>query len=110
MKKATSAALVVVTVSLASGCASTGVTSGTGPGLLYQINTEGVVATGVPLRQGHGVGVSCAKNVAGMLVYGDASIENARRIGNIEEIVSVERSYERILGIWGEMCTIVKGN
>ncbi|MBM3721530.1 MAG: TRL-like family protein, partial [Actinobacteria bacterium] len=51
-----------------------------------------------------------AKNVAGMLVYGDASIENARRIGNIQEIVSVERSYERILGIWGEMCTIVKGN
>ena len=95
---------------LATGCASTGATSGTGAGLLYQINTEGVVATGVPLRNGHGVGVACAKNVAGMLVYGDASIENARRQGNIQEIVSVERSYERILGLWGEMCTIVKGN
>ena len=110
MKQTIETALLAGLCALSTGCASTGMTSGTGPGLVYQINTEGVVATGVPLRQGHGVGVACAKNVAGVLVYGDASIENARRRGNINEIVSVERSYERILGIWGEMCTIVKGN
>ena len=110
MKQTIRTALLAGLCVFATGCASTGMTSGTGPGLVYQINTEGVTATGAPLRQGHGVGVACAKNVAGMLVYGDASIENARRRGNINEIVSVERSYERILGIWGEMCTIVKGN
>ena len=110
MKQTIRIVLLAGLCALASGCASTGMTSGTGPGLVYQINTEGVTATGAPLRQGHGVGVACAKNVAGMIVYGDASIENARRRGNINEIVSVERSYERILGIWGEMCTIVKGN
>ena len=93
MKQTIRTVLLAGLSALATGCASTGMTSGTGPGLVYQINTEGVTATGAPLRQGHGVGVACAKNVAGMIVYGDASIENARRRGNINEIVSVERSY-----------------
>jgi len=93
-----------------TGCASTGLNSATGTGFVYQVNTEGLVATGEPLKDGHGVGVACSKNIAGMVVYGDASIDAARRSGNITEVVSVERSYERVLGFWGQMCTIVKGN
>ena len=96
MKQTIRFALLASLYALATGCASTGMTSGTGPGLVYQINTEGVVATGVPLRQGHGVGVACAKNVAGMLVYGDASIENARRRGNIN--CSLPRQVDSLMG------------
>lgn len=93
-----------------TGCASTGSTSAPGPGLFYHSSVEPVSTTGEVLRRGAGVGVSCAHNVLGAVVFGDASIEEAKRRADIQGVVSVDRTYERVLGFYGKSCTIVRGH
>jgi hypothetical protein len=93
-----------------SGCANTGLTSATGTGFLYQSNVEAVSTTGLVLGDGAGTGVSCAHHVLGAIVYGDASVDEAKRRADIREVVTVDRTYERVLGFYGRSCIIVRGN
>jgi len=59
---------------------------------------------------GNREGQSCAKSVLGLVAWGDASIENARRNGGITMISSVDTSYKSYLGLgYAVRCTVVRG-
>jgi TRL-like protein family len=55
-------------------------------------------------------GKSCATSILGAVAQGDASIVAAKANGGITKVSSVDHSAKSILGVWGEWCTIVKGN
>jgi hypothetical protein len=95
---------------LLGGCANTGITSATGSGVFYQSSVEPVLATGEVLRKGAGTGVACAHNVLGAVVVGDASVDQAKQRAGIQEVVTVDRLYERFFLFYGKSCTIVRGN
>lgn len=100
----------VCVAALLGGCANTGLTSATGSGVFYQSSVEPVLATGEVLRKGAGTGVACAHNVLGAVVVGDASVDQAKQRAEIQEVVSVDRLYERFFIFYGKTCTIVRGN
>ncbi|MFZ9082681.1 MAG: TRL-like family protein [Burkholderiaceae bacterium] len=91
-----------------TGCANTGIQSQTGAALFFQSNAEAVTATGLPT--GPKRGVSCSKNYLGAATLGDASIEAAKRSAGIATVTTVDRYYHRILGFYGELCTVVTGH
>jgi hypothetical protein len=91
-----------------TGCANTGVQSQTGAALFFQSNAEAVTATGLPT--GPKRGVSCSKNYLGAATLGDASIEAAKQSANISTVTTVDRYYHRILGFYGQLCTVVTGH
>jgi len=55
-------------------------------------------------------GKACATTVLGLVGTGDASIEAAKANGGITTISHVDHSAKSTLGIFGEWCTIVRGN
>jgi hypothetical protein len=55
-------------------------------------------------------GKACSTSILGWVAQGDASIVAAKANGGISKVTSVDHSAKSILGIWGEWCTIVKGN
>lgn len=73
-----------------------------------------VTATQGPIMAASGaagarVGEACATSVLGLIGFGDASIEAARRTAGITEVTSVDQSYLQILFLYGRTCTIVRG-
>ena len=55
-------------------------------------------------------GKACATTILGAVATGDASVAAAKSNGGITKVTSVDHSAKSILGLWGEWCTIVKGN
>ena len=55
-------------------------------------------------------GKACGTSILGAFAQGDASIVAAKANGGITKVTSVDHSAKNILGIFGEWCTIVKGN
>jgi hypothetical protein len=55
-------------------------------------------------------GKACGTSILGWIAQGDASVMAAKANGGITKVTSVDHSAKNILGIWGEWCTIVKGN
>lgn len=55
-------------------------------------------------------GFSCAKSYLGLIAYGNGSIEEAQKQGNIKEITSIEVETYNFLGIYAKLCTVTKGN
>lgn len=55
-------------------------------------------------------GKACGSSIMGWVATGDASIAAAKANGGITKVTSVDHSAKNILGIFGEWCTIVKGN
>ncbi|MBI3807396.1 MAG: hypothetical protein HY281_07755 [Nitrospirae bacterium] len=55
-------------------------------------------------------GKACGTTILGAVAQGDASVMAAKANGGITKVTSVDHSAKSILGIWGEWCTIVKGN
>jgi hypothetical protein len=53
--------------------------------------------------------VACAHNILGAVAYGDVSLGEAKRRADIRDVVTVDRTYERVLGFYGRSCTIVRG-
>lgn len=100
--------LAVALIVAGTGCATTGVgTSQVGVGTFFHSTAEGVMSTGKP--PGPYRGVACARNYLGAVSEGDASIEAAQQSAGIREISTVERLYFRVLGIYGQVCTVVTG-
>jgi hypothetical protein len=100
--------LTIIVVMTSSGCASTGVgTSQVGGGTFFHSTAEGVMSTGKP--PGPYRGVACARNYLGAVSEGDASIEAAQESAGIREVSTVERLYFRVLGLYGQVCTVVTG-
>ena len=55
-------------------------------------------------------GKACGTSILGAFAQGDASIVAAKANGGITKVSSVDHYAKNILGIFGEWCTIVKGN
>jgi len=57
-------------------------------------------------------GEACIKNILGLFSFGDASIEEAKRNGNITNVATVDR---KLFGwnyylSYAKVCTVVEGN
>jgi hypothetical protein len=55
-------------------------------------------------------GKACGTSILGAVAQGDASVVAAKANGGITKVTSVDHYAKNILGIYGEWCTIVKGN
>lgn len=55
-------------------------------------------------------GEACATNVLGIASTGDATIDTAKRMSNIKNIATIDRSYFSVLGVFAKGCTVVRGN
>ena len=55
-------------------------------------------------------GKACGTSILGWVAQGDASIAAAKANGGITKVSSVDHYAKSILFIYGEWCTIVKGN
>lgn len=55
-------------------------------------------------------GKACGTSILGWVATGDASIQAAKAAGGITKVASVDHSAKNILGVFGEWCTIVRGN
>ncbi|MFZ0390153.1 MAG: TRL-like family protein [Calditrichia bacterium] len=55
------------------------------------------------------MGISSATSILGLVATGDASIEAAKKNGNITKVTHVDYSSKSILGIYAEFKTIVYG-
>jgi hypothetical protein len=90
----------------ASGCAMAA------PGLVYGGLYSGytVGASANNDTAGAKQGEACAMSILGIIGLGDASIGAAKQAGGISKVASVDHKAFNILGIYGNVCTIVKGD
>lgn len=77
-------------------------------GVIYNETKYGDVATDAAAATKEGK--ACATSILGWVATGDASIQAAKSAGGITTVASVDHSAKNILGIFGEWCTIVRGN
>ncbi|MDO6681575.1 TRL-like family protein [Oceanobacter sp. 5_MG-2023] len=54
-------------------------------------------------------GESCARSVLGLIAFGNASIEAAKKAADISKVATVDHKTTNILYFYGEYCTIVYG-
>lgn len=54
-------------------------------------------------------GEACATSILGIYASGDASIDAAKKNGEIAQVVAVDHSAKSIIGFWAKYCTIVYG-
>ncbi len=103
MKKAL--VLFVMAIGLV-GCAQA--PSGMGHAIFYQDTIAPVAVTQETIV--NKVGRACATNTLGFVAKGDMSIEAAKKAGGITKVVSIDQSYNSVLGFFVEKCTIVRGS
>lgn len=98
------AALALVGLSL-SGCQ---IVASPLAGGIYNETKYGDVATDESGASREGK--ACATSILGWVATGDASIQAAKTAGGISKVASVDHSAKNIVGVFGEWCTIVRGN
>lgn len=104
MKAARNCGIIILLMATA-GCASPRAAS---VGVIYTDNQSGLSATSSPA--GTRVGEACLQSILGLVSWGDASIEAARRNGGVSTITSVDEKSTSILGfVYGKFCTVVRG-
>ncbi|MFN8770512.1 MAG: TRL-like family protein [Neisseriaceae bacterium] len=54
-------------------------------------------------------GKSCATSVLSLVATGDNSVAAAKRNGMITKVGSIDYDVMNVLGIYGQYCTVVKG-
>jgi hypothetical protein len=54
-------------------------------------------------------GKVCANGILGLVAWGDAGLDAAKKAGGITEVQAVDHSIFSILGIYTQGCTIVHG-
>jgi len=54
-------------------------------------------------------GQTCSKNVLGIVSFGDSSIATAMRMGQITQAITVDTSFTGVAGLYGKVCTTVRG-
>lgn len=98
-----SVAMIASGYMVLAGCA-TG-PSPTGIGLYTNVKGP-VMATSQP---GTKIGMSCARSVLGLVNTGNASIDAAKKAGNITTVSSVDYDTQGMYPFYGTTCLIVKG-
>lgn len=91
---------------LLSGCATTGASSNTGFAAIANHREAGFATD---LANATKTGISCSENFLGVVTTGDSTIEAAKLSGGITKVASVDYDYYRVIGFYGKVCTIVKG-
>ncbi len=102
MRNLVLAGALVVTL---GGCASTG--PDIHSGMIYS-SFKGPNQVGAPVattKQGE----ACASNILGIVALGDNSITEAKKRGGVTKIALVDYHRMNILGFYGEVCTVVRG-
>jgi hypothetical protein len=102
MKKIIALSSIVAAAALLASCATPFAV-----GTLYTGTTTGLSATG---GAGTKTGQACTTSILSVVATGDGSIAAAKADGRITNVTSVDYSANNILGIYGQYCTIVKGN
>ena len=99
--------LALLPALLLSGCATSSITSHTGPGFIYtdHYESESVTANQIGRKRGQ----ACTENVMGLVTWGDASNVAAMKNGGVTVVSSVDHYYHSVLSLYGKMCTIVTG-
>lgn len=77
-------------------------------GVIFNETKYGDVATDASASTKEGK--ACATSILGMVATGDASIQAAKAAGGINAVASIDHSAKNIVGVFGEWCTIVRGN
>jgi hypothetical protein len=65
--------------------------------------------TSGPGKSGDKAGEACATGILGLVAFGDASLDAAKKAGGITEVHSVEHHGTNILGIYVQGCTEAHG-
>jgi hypothetical protein len=99
--------LLTLAVLALSGCVTSPMPP---PGLIYE-DQKGPNHALEHKHEAKKHGESCAGSVLGLVAWGDASIESARKSGDIRSIAEVDYSNFDILGIvYTKTCAIVTGS
>lgn len=77
-------------------------------GALFGETKYGFVATDASAANKEGK--ACGSSILGLVAQGDASVQAAKAAGGVNTVASVDHYAKNILGIYGEWCTIVRGN
>lgn len=72
---------------------------------LFMQTTQPLMATG---STGTKVGKACGKNILGIYISGDMSVEAAKKNGRITQVASVDKEVKGY-AVYAEVCTIVTG-
>jgi hypothetical protein len=75
-------------------------------GLVY---TDGKMAVQGGSGTADKTGRACMTSVLGLVATGDASIETAKALGGIKDVVSINYEVNNILGVYGTYCIVVQG-
>ena len=98
-------AVVTLAAALLGGCA---VVASPTTGFFYtKVQGPVAVGTGSVINKS---GEACATNILGIMATGDASIDAAKKAGGITTVSSVDHSSTMVLMVYGQYCTVVKGN
>jgi hypothetical protein len=103
MNKSLYCSLVTAIVVMISSCATP-----IPMGFIYNGGTTlGAVANNnvKPIKTGK----SCVISVLQLVSAGDGGIDAAKRDGNITKVASVDYDFMNVLGVYGQYCTIVRG-
>ena len=98
------ALILAASVATLSGCAVT--SSPVGNALYTDVSGPVGVSNSAEASK---LGKSCAHNVLGLVATGDASIEAAKKSGNISTVSSVDGHGTSVLFLYSRFCTVVKG-
>lgn len=72
---------------------------------LFMQTTQPVLVSG---NSGTKVGKACGKNILGLLIQGDMSVDAAKKNGGITKVASVDKEIKSY-AVYAEVCTVVKG-
>lgn len=99
--------IAVLSLILLTGCAG-GMSVGAGQGAIFTMAEEGVMAiNGQEISRS---GKACGFNILGLVSWGESTVEEAKRDGNITNVATIDRDYFGVLGIFAKSCLIIKGN
>jgi len=105
MKKLAALLGLAAGMAMVSGCAIAG--PGIVQGGLYSGYTLG---SSVGPGTGNKTGEACAMSILGIVAIGDGSIDAAKKDGGITQVASVDHKAFSVLGIYGNVCTVVTGS
>jgi len=54
-------------------------------------------------------GMACATSYLGLVALGDASIDAAKRVSKVKNIVTVDYRVDGVLGLYARFCTVIHG-
>ena len=108
MKRISFILVVLLSVMLLSGCAAM-VKTPIGSGSTYTNVTLGNGAYWQNDVSSNKVGRASCTNILGIVVTGDASIQEAMKNGGIQKIHHTDYRIESILGVYSKLTTIVYG-